>query len=140
VIESVREGYLLHYGEPRLIATDDNDLALLAGDYMYAAGLARLATVGDLEAVAELAELISLCAHAHVGGSGDSAALWLASAVAIGTGSTPQHEAAKATLRAGGDASAALWSAAAASAASAGIVEELEAAAETVGFRPSEHR
>jgi hypothetical protein len=39
VIEAVREGYLLHYGEPRLMSREDDDLALLAGDRLYALGL-----------------------------------------------------------------------------------------------------
>ena len=47
VVEAVREGYLLHYGEPRLLAGHDADLALLAGDYLYALGLDRLAALGD---------------------------------------------------------------------------------------------
>ena len=51
VIESVREGYLLHYGVPRLLAGHDDDLALLAGDYLYALGIERLAALGDAEAV-----------------------------------------------------------------------------------------
>jgi hypothetical protein len=61
----VREGYLLHYGEGRVARPEDPDLALLAGDRLYALGLARLAEAGDLEAVAHLAELISRCAQAH---------------------------------------------------------------------------
>jgi hypothetical protein len=65
VVEAVREGYLLHYGEPRLLAGHDPDLALLAGDYLYALGLDRLATVGDDRAVAILADLISECARLH---------------------------------------------------------------------------
>ena len=65
VLESVREGYLLHYGEPRQLDGIDEDLKLLGGDTMYALGLARLAEEGDLEAVAELADLISACAQAH---------------------------------------------------------------------------
>ena len=52
MIEAVREGYLLHYGEPRIVVGADTDLALLAGDYLYALGLERLAALGDLEAVA----------------------------------------------------------------------------------------
>ena len=40
----------------------DADLRLLAGDALYALGLSRLAEAGDLEAVAELADLISLSA------------------------------------------------------------------------------
>jgi hypothetical protein len=65
VLEAVREGYELHYGEPRVFAGMDDDLRLLAGDALYALGLARLAERGDLAAVAELADLISACAQAH---------------------------------------------------------------------------
>lgn len=65
VIEAVREGYLLHYGEPRLLAGHDPDLALLAGDYLYALGIERLAALGDIEAVHRLADLISTCAQLH---------------------------------------------------------------------------
>jgi len=68
VVEAVREGYLLHYGEPRLLAGHDPDLALLAGDYLYALGLDRLATLGDTRAVALLANLISQCARLHAEG------------------------------------------------------------------------
>ncbi|HYG96897.1 MAG TPA: hypothetical protein VD741_07280 [Solirubrobacterales bacterium] len=63
VVEAVREGYLLHYEEPRLLAGHDSDLALLAGDYLYALGLNRLATLGDTRAVAILSDLISDCAR-----------------------------------------------------------------------------
>jgi len=41
---------------------------LLAGDHLYALGLARLAALGDLDAVAELADVISLSAQAHASG------------------------------------------------------------------------
>jgi hypothetical protein len=68
VIEAVREGYLLHYGEPRLLAGHDSDLALLAGDYLYALGIERLAQLGDTEAVHALADLISTCARLHAEG------------------------------------------------------------------------
>jgi hypothetical protein len=68
VIEAVREGYLLHYGEPRLLAGHDPDLALLAGDYLYALGIERLAQLGDTEAVHALADLISICARLHAEG------------------------------------------------------------------------
>jgi hypothetical protein len=84
VIESVREGYLLHYGEPRLLAGHDADLALLAGDYLYALGIERLAALGDAEAVRELADLISRCAQLHAEGRADEVpALWQSSARAI---------------------------------------------------------
>jgi hypothetical protein len=68
VVEAVREGYLLHYGEPRLLAGHDADLALLAGDYLYALGLDRLAALGDTRAVALLTDLISTCARLHAEG------------------------------------------------------------------------
>lgn len=65
VVEAVREGYLLHYGEPRLLAGHDADLALLTGDYLYALGLERLAALGDTDSVRVLADLISDCARLH---------------------------------------------------------------------------
>jgi len=87
VVESVREGYLLHYGEPRLLAGHDADLALLAGDYLYALGIERLAALGDAGAVRELGELISDCAQLHAEGhEGEAAARWRAAALAIGGG------------------------------------------------------
>jgi hypothetical protein len=87
VIEAVYEGYLLHYGESRLFAGMDADLRLLAGDALYALGLARLAQSGDLPAVAELSDLISRSAQAHAEGRGDEAeALWDVSAGVLGTG------------------------------------------------------
>ena len=64
LLEAVREGYELHYGRPRVVATDDADLALLAGDRLYALGLERLAALGDLEAVRALADVISASARA----------------------------------------------------------------------------
>lgn len=68
VIEAVREGYLLHYEQPRLLAGHDPDLALLAGDYLYALGLDRLAALGDTAAVAILSDLITQCARLQAEG------------------------------------------------------------------------
>jgi hypothetical protein len=65
VLDAIREGYELHYGTPRAFEGMDDDLRLLAGDALYALGLSRLAETGDLDAVAELAELISVCAQAQ---------------------------------------------------------------------------
>lgn len=65
VVEAVREGYLLHHGEPRLLSGHDADLALLAGDYLYALGIERLAALGDTGAVEVLADLISRSAQLH---------------------------------------------------------------------------
>jgi hypothetical protein len=87
VMESVYEGYLLHYGRPRLFEGMDDDLRLLAGDALYALGLARLAESGDVPAVAELADLISSSARAQAEGRSDTAeALWDASAAALRSG------------------------------------------------------
>jgi hypothetical protein len=85
VVEAVREGYLLHYGEPRLLRGHDEDLALLAGDYLYALGIDRLAALGDTEAVAALAELIARCAQLHGEGREEEVpALWRSSAFTVG--------------------------------------------------------
>jgi hypothetical protein len=100
LVEAIREGYLQHYGEGRVVRTADEDLALLAGDRLFALGLARLAELGDLEAVAELADVISLCAQAHAAGAPERAeAVWEAGAAAVGHGSTEDHAAAKASWR-----------------------------------------
>ena len=67
-LETIYEGYLVHYGRPRLFAPADEDEALLLGDYLYAHGLVRIAATGELDAVATLAELISTCAHLRAEG------------------------------------------------------------------------
>jgi hypothetical protein len=73
VVEAVREGFELHYGSPRAFDGMEEDLRLLAGDALYALGLARLADRGDLAAVAELADLISRSAQAQAEGAPDAA-------------------------------------------------------------------
>ena len=84
VLEAVYEGYLLHWGSPRAFTGMDPDLRLLAGDALYALGLDRLARAGDLDAVAELADLISLCAQSHAEGRDElPERLWRASAAAL---------------------------------------------------------
>jgi hypothetical protein len=119
VFAAVREGYQLHYHEGRIVRPDEADLALLGGDRLYALGLARLAALGDLEAVTELADLISLCAQAHAdeddpaGTRALADAAWTAAAVAVGTGSSDIHARAKARARAGDPAAPELLRAAA---------------------------
>lgn len=84
VVEAVREGYLLHYGESRLLAGHDEDLALLAGDYLYALGLDRLAALGDTAAVTVLSDLISSCAQLHAEGrEAEVPQLWIDAAATI---------------------------------------------------------
>jgi hypothetical protein len=139
LVEAIREGYLLHYETPRVIEGADPDLSLLAGDYLYALGLERLAARGDLEAVRELADLISLSAQVHAENGGRSrrlvAALWLASTVAVAAGSSDEHERAKDSVRRGDpEAASDLTRAAVETAGRAGIGDALALAAETIGF------
>ena len=110
VFAAVREGYELHYGEGRVVRPDDDpDLALLGGDRLYALGLARLAALGDLDAVTELADLISLCAQAQAdAAAADGAdpapladAAWAAAAIVVGHGGSEAHARAKQLARAG---------------------------------------
>ncbi len=102
VVEAIYEGYLLHYGAPRLLRPHEADLGLLAGDELYALGLARLVALGDLPAVAELADVIALTALAQGEGRGELAqAVWGAGARAVGWGSGEAHRRAKALARAG---------------------------------------
>jgi hypothetical protein len=85
-IETIYEGYLVHYGRPRLFAPADADTALLLGDYLYAHGLVRIAAAGSVEAVGDLAELISLCAQARAEGDAGDGPAWAATAALLGAG------------------------------------------------------
>jgi hypothetical protein len=87
LLEMIFEGSLLHYGAARVVHTADPDLALLLGDQLYALGLARLAGLGDLEAVDALATVISRLAQAHAEGDGASSEeIWAEGARAVGWG------------------------------------------------------
>jgi hypothetical protein len=140
LVEAIREGYLLHYETPRLIEGADGDLRLLAGDYLYALGLEKLAARGDLDAVGELADLISLSAQVHAedgDGSQDhlAGALWLAATVAVGAGATDEHERAKeAVRRAEPDAADQLIASATKTARQTGMSDALALAADSIGF------
>jgi hypothetical protein len=97
LVGEIVEGVRLHYGEDET----DFDLALLQGDQRYARGLSRLAELGDLQATAELADVISLVAQAYAAGDAALAdAVWEAGAVAVGWGGSEQLERAKALARA----------------------------------------
>jgi hypothetical protein len=102
-VETIYEGYLVHYGRPRLFAPPDRDTALLLGDYLYAQGLVRLAETGSVEAVREMAELISLCAHLRGQGSDGDGDAW-ASTVAGLDGAAPEDPQAVALALAAHDA------------------------------------
>jgi hypothetical protein len=83
-LETIYEGYLLHYGRPRLFAPPDDDTALLLGDYLYAHGLVRVAAVDAVAAVADLSELISLCAQVQADERDGDGPLWAATAALLG--------------------------------------------------------
>jgi hypothetical protein len=101
-LETIYEGYLVHYGRSRLFAPADRDLALLLGDYLYAHGLVHVAETGDVVAVSDLAELISLCSQALADRRDGDGAAWAATASALGVGGL---ELARSALRERGDAS-----------------------------------
>jgi hypothetical protein len=103
LVEAIYEGYLLHYGSPRVVQAREADLRLLAGDRLYAIGLARLVALGDTATVAELADTITLSSLAQ--GAGEPAladAVWAAGARAVGWGSSDAHRRAKDLVYAGG--------------------------------------
>jgi len=95
-VETIYEGYLLHYGRPRLFSPEDQDTALLLGDYLYAHGLVRIEEVGTVEAVSDLAELIALCAYLRAEEVTDDGPVWAATAAALGRG---QLDAGRSSLR-----------------------------------------
>jgi len=87
-LETIYEGYLLHYGRrrPRLFAPAGADTALLLGDYLYAHGLVRIAEHEEVAAVTDLAELISLCAQLRADRAEGDGLAWAATAALLGTG------------------------------------------------------
>ena len=85
-IETIYEGYLVHYGRPRLFAPEDRDTALLLGDYLDAHGLVRIEEVGSVAAVNDLAELIALCAYLRAEAIAGDDAVWAATATTLGRG------------------------------------------------------
>ena len=96
LVEAIYEGYLLHYGTSRVLAPPEADLGLLAGDRLYALGLARLVALGDTLAVAELADTITLSALAQAADEPALAgAVWEAGARAVGWGPSVAHQHAK---------------------------------------------
>jgi hypothetical protein len=106
-VDAVHEGYAHHYGAAQSPGAPDRDLALLDGDRRYADGLVALAAIGDLPAIAELADAISLCAQAHAEERAPLAdAVWVAAATAIGWGESPDLVGAKQRARAGDPAAA----------------------------------
>jgi hypothetical protein len=81
-MEAIYEGYLLHYGQPRLFAPRDGGERLLCGDHLYAQGLVWVAAIGDLAAIDALASLIGTAAAVRARGDPDTD-LWAATALAL---------------------------------------------------------
>jgi hypothetical protein len=86
-LETIYEAYLLHYGRPRLFAPRDRHTSLLLGDYLYAHGLVRVAEHGEVDVVAELAALISVCAQLRADDSPGDGEAWAATAGRLRSGS-----------------------------------------------------
>jgi hypothetical protein len=99
-LETIYEAYLVHFGRPRLFAAPDPDTAVLLGDYLYAHGLVRIAQLQETAAVADLAELISLCGQLRAESRAGDGAAWAASAALLGDGALDE---ARAALRDDGD-------------------------------------
>ena len=83
-LETIYEGYLVHYGRARLFAAPDEDTSLLLGDYLYAHGLVRIAELGEVDAILELAELISHCAQLRAEGADGDGDAWADTAARLG--------------------------------------------------------
>lgn len=85
-VETIYEGYLLHYGRSRLFDPADEDISLLLGDALLAQGLVLVAATGSVAAVSDLSELLALCTQARAdGGDGDGPA-WAATSALLGAG------------------------------------------------------
>ena len=102
VVEAVREGYLQHYGEGRVVRSRRGSGPRAAGRRPpvrarpRAPGRAR----ATLEAVGELADLISLCAQSHAEGDAGSRRRGLGGRGRCGRPwDHTEHEAAKAVWR-----------------------------------------
>lgn len=99
-LETIYEAYLVHFGRPRLFAPRDGNTALLLGDYLYAHGLVRIASFGEVGAVSDLAELISLCGQLRAEDRAGDGAAWAATAALLGADALAE---ARDALRLGGE-------------------------------------
>ena len=105
-LETIYEGYLVHYGRPRLFAPADDDTALLLGDYLYAHGARphRGAAATSTRSPTS-SELISLCSQLRAEDADGDGPLWAATAALLGRGR--ELDEARAALRLAADARAA---------------------------------
>ncbi|HZB24353.1 MAG TPA: hypothetical protein VE444_10965 [Gaiellaceae bacterium] len=92
-LETIYEGYLVHYGRSRLFRARDDAVALLLGDYLYAHGLVRIAELGEVEAIEALSALIAECAHLRAEGAPGDGDLWASTALGLGGGTDERERA-----------------------------------------------
>jgi hypothetical protein len=85
-IETVYEGYLVHYGRSRLFSPGEPSLALLLGDRLYSRGLVRISRFEDVAIVADLASLLELCARLQAERRSGDGAVWAAGIARLGRG------------------------------------------------------
>jgi len=102
-LDLILEGFLLHHAEPRMLDIPDGGQRVLAGDYCYAQGLARVTAAGDLLVIDVLSALISEASGLVARGDRHSLpALWGATTITIAAPfRAPALAAATAALRAG---------------------------------------
>ena len=93
-VETIYEGYLLHYGRARIFAPPDGDVTLLLGDALLAHGLVRIAETGSIAAVGDVAELLSLCAQARADGVDGDGPAWAATSALLACGGLDEARAA----------------------------------------------
>lgn len=139
VVEAIREGYLSHYEDSRLLDRPDPDLALLAGDLFYAVGLNDLAGLGDLESTGILSDLIRVAADLRAAGRADSAErLWLVQTIALSCGKPDDYEGRLAAVAAGDpEALEELFAWAKTTADGLGMGAEFDVACKAIHLRPS---
>jgi hypothetical protein len=85
-IETIYEGYLLHYGQPRLFAPPTRTRRSCSGTTSTLTGSCGSPTQGTVEAVADLAALISICAQLRADGLPGDGEVWAATAATLGGG------------------------------------------------------
>jgi hypothetical protein len=83
-LETVYEGYLVHYGESRLFRSLGDEERVLLGDYLYAHGLVRIEKAGGVDAVAAMADLIATCAALRAARSPGDGQAWVDAARRLG--------------------------------------------------------
>jgi len=98
-VETIYEGYLAHYGTPRAFRPAPGDEALLLGDSLYAAGLARIAAVGAADAVEDVSLLLARCSELRAEGRPGDGGVWAASIALLGAHPLAREEEPEAIAR-----------------------------------------